>query len=167
MAVEPRLAEAFPRARTLGERLLDRELSVACAESCTGGLLSAALTAVPGSSRYLRGGVVVYANEAKMGLLGIDAELLGRVGAVSREVAEAMAGAVAARLGADLGLSITGIAGPGSEGTDNPVGLIYVGGWLRDNAEVVELRVSGDRESNRAASVTAALALAERMVDQA
>jgi PncC family amidohydrolase len=163
----PRLAEAFPRARTLGERLLDRGLSVACAESCSGGLLSATLTAVPGSSRYLRGGIVAYANDTKISLLGVDADLLQRLGAVSPQVAEAMAVGVAARLGADLGLAITGIAGPGSEGTGKPVGLIYVGACLGSRTQVVELRESGDRENNRSASVTAALALAERMVDSA
>lgn len=157
MSGDPRLAASFPQSAELGELLVSRGLSVAVAKSCTGGLLGAALTAVPGSSRYVLGGVVAYANSVKREVLGVDAELLATKGAVSPEVAAEMARGVARRLDADLGVSITGVAGPTAEGTSKPVGLIYVAGWLSGRAEVVELREHGDREANRAAAVRAAL----------
>jgi PncC family amidohydrolase len=159
VTAEPRLAAAFPESATLGARLVASGLTVAVAESCTGGLLGAALTAVPGASRYVRGGIIAYADAAKVDLLGVDPELLARVGAVSPEVAAAMAQGAAQRLGADLGVAITGVAGPGAEGTAKPVGLIHIAGWLDGRAEAVELREDGDREANRAAAVRAALAL--------
>jgi PncC family amidohydrolase len=113
----------------------------------------------------VRGAVVAYANDVKTALLNVDPAALERYGAVSTEVAEAMATGVARGLGADLGLAITGVAGPGSEGTEKPVGLIFVAGWLGNAVEVVELHETGDRETNRAAAVAAALALAERMAE--
>ena len=158
------LAAAFPESAVLGERLVELGLSIAVAESCTGGLLGAALTAVPGSSRYMRGGIIAYSDAVKVELLGVGEELLGRLGAVSAEVAAAMAGSVAGRLEADLGLAITGVAGPGAEGTSKPVGLIYVAGCLGARVEVVELRERGDREANRAAAVNAALRLGSTLV---
>lgn len=147
----------------MGDRLLAWRLTVAVAESCTGGLLGAAITAVPGSSRYFRGGVIAYADAVKRDLLAVDARQLARHGAVSREVAEAMAQGVAALLHADLGLAITGVAGPGAEGTDKPVGLIHLAGWRAGRMETRELRESGDREANRAAAVRAALELGSRL----
>lgn len=156
------LAAAFPEAAELGRRLAGRGLRLAVAESCTGGLLGAVITAIPGSSRYFVGGVIAYADAAKRALLDVDASLLERHGAVSAEVAAAMARGAARRLGADLGLAITGIAGPGAEGTGKPAGLIYVAAALGKRGSVTELREAGDREENRAAAVRAALALASR-----
>jgi nicotinamide-nucleotide amidase len=101
--------------------------TVATAESCTGGLVAHLVTAIPGVSAYYRGGVVSYANEAKTELLGVPRELLDAHGAVSAEVAAAMAEGVRARLGADLGLSATGVAGPSGGSDDKPVGLVYLG----------------------------------------
>jgi PncC family amidohydrolase len=161
----PRLATAFPESAELGRRLAARGLTVAVAESCTGGLLGAALTAVPGASTYVRGGVIAYADQVKRDLLGVDSELLARLGAVSAEVAAAMAWGAAQRLGADLGLAITGIAGPGGEGTAKPVGLIHVAGWLEGRTAAAELHERGDREANRAAAVIAALAMGLALVD--
>lgn len=160
----PRLAELFPEAARLGERVVARGLTVAVAESCTGGLLGAALTAAPGSSRYFRGGVIAYGDAVKRDLLGVPAKTLAERGAVSAEVAGAMAAGAARALGAGLGLGITGIAGPGGEGAAKPVGLIHVAGWLDGAVEVVELREHGDREANRVAAVRAALALGMRLV---
>jgi PncC family amidohydrolase len=154
---DPRLAASFPQSAELGQLLLTQGLTVAVAESCTGGLLGAALTAVPGSSRYVRGGIVAYADSVKRELLGVDAGLLATHGAVSAEVAPEMARGVALHLGADLGISITGVAGPGAEATAKPVGLIYVAGWLAGRTDSVELREHGDREANRAAAVRRAL----------
>src|SRR5579863_10776814 len=119
----PMLAQAFPEAVSLGRALAEAGLTVAVAESCTGGLLGAALTAVPGSSRYLRGGVIAYANEVKTALLGVPEPLIAQAGAVSAEVAEAMAAGVRAATGADIGLGITGVAGPGPDGPGKPAGL--------------------------------------------
>jgi PncC family amidohydrolase len=154
---DPRLAAAFPESASLGRRLVASRLTVAVAESCTGGLLGAALTAVPGASAYVRGGVIAYADSVKIDLLAVDRERLARSGAVSAEVAAAMARGVAQLLGADLGIAITGVGGPGAEGTTKPVGLIHVAGWWGGRSEAAELHEGGDREANRAAAVRAAL----------
>ncbi len=161
----PRLAPSFPESEGLGRRLLARGLTVAVAESCTGGLLGAALTAVPGSSRYLRGGIIAYADAVKVRLLEVDTALIQRLGAVSAEVAAAMAQGVARAVGTDLGLAITGIAGPGAEGSAKPVGLIYVAGWLHERSRVVELHEQGGREANRAAAVRCALVVGSVLAD--
>ncbi|WP_217915797.1 competence/damage-inducible protein A [Miltoncostaea marina] len=134
--------------------------SVAVAESCTGGGLGARLTALPGSSAYVLGGVIAYSNDLKERLLGVDRGLLERHGAVSAECARAMAEGARARLGSDWALSVTGVAGPGGGTPDKPVGLVHVG--LAGPGGVVrlaELRRGGDREAIRARSVTAALHL--------
>ena len=121
---------------------------------------------MPGASRYVRGGVIAYADAVKVDLLDVDPEVLARLGAVSPEVAEAMARGVARRLGADLGLAITGVAGPGAEGTTE-AGRAHPRGRVpgADGSRSRELRESGDREGNRAAAVRAALALGMRLVD--
>jgi PncC family amidohydrolase len=156
------LADAFPEAAEVGRLLRERGLRVVVAESCTGGLLGAALTAVPGSSDYVLGGVIAYSNALKTALLGVPDELLQAYGAVSEEVARAMAEGARGRLGADLAVSITGVAGPAGEGEAKPSGLI----WLArsgpgDAAPTRTQRLEGDhgREGNRAAAVRAALRL--------
>jgi len=143
----------------LGERRL------AVAESCTGGLLAARLTERPGSSRHFLGGVVSYANEAKAELLGVDPELIARHGAVSGEVAEAMADGALERFGAAFAISITGIAGPGGGGEEKPVGTVFwcvkeVGG----EAIVRGIRLPGDRADIRDRSTTVALHLLRRLL---
>jgi nicotinamide-nucleotide amidase len=110
----------------VAETLLARGLTIGTAESCTAGMLAARLADRPGSSAYLLGGLVTYANEAKTQLAGVPAELIARVGAVSAEVAEAMATGARERLGVDVGVGITGIAGPGGGSADKPVGLVYL-----------------------------------------
>jgi PncC family amidohydrolase len=161
----PVLAGDFPDAARLGARLRERGLRIAVAESCTGGLLGAALTAVPGSSDYVLGGVIAYANEVKESLLGVDAELLRTAGAVSEAVARAMAEGVRARLGADVGVGITGVAGPAEEGSGKPAGLVHVA-VSGPGGETRALRLSDDRgrEENRAAAVRSALRLAMDML---
>jgi nicotinamide-nucleotide amidase len=111
----------------IGGLLVAAGQTVSVAESCTGGLLGKLLTEVPGSSRYFLGGVISYADQIKTRLLGVSAELLRSVGAVSPEVAQAMASGVAAALGSDWALSITGIAGPAGGSPRKPVGLVYIG----------------------------------------
>ncbi|HZY76288.1 MAG TPA: competence/damage-inducible protein A [Jatrophihabitantaceae bacterium] len=110
----------------VAETLLARGLTIATAESCTAGLLAGRLADRPGSSAYLLGGLVTYANEAKTELAGVPADLIARVGAVSAEVAAAMADGARARLRTDVGVGITGIAGPGGGSADKPVGLVHL-----------------------------------------
>ncbi|MEB3273051.1 MAG: competence/damage-inducible protein A [Prochlorothrix sp.] len=114
-------------ASVLGHLLQNRGQSLAVAESCTGGCVGAMMTAIPGSSAYFWGGVIAYDNAVKVKLLGVEAETLGQLGAVSAPVAEQMARGVCDRLGTDWGLSLTGIAGPGGGSDEKPVGLVYIG----------------------------------------
>ncbi len=112
-------------ATRVGRALLARGMRLALAESCTGGLVGYRLTAVPGSSRYLLGGVVAYHNRVKAALLGVPRPMLIRHGAVSAAVAVAMAGGARRALGADVAVAVTGIAGPGGGAPGKPVGLVY------------------------------------------
>ena len=155
----PLLAEAFPESRAAGEALRAAGLSAAVAESCTGGLLGAALTSVPGSSEYVRGGVIAYDNAVKVAQLGVDPATLETCGAVSAEVAEQMAAGARTRLGAALGVGITGVAGPGAAEGGKPAGLVFVA-VAGANGTRVE-RIDGDRgrEENRANAVRVALRL--------
>ena len=114
-------------ARHAGQLLLSQRWTVALAESCTGGLVSKLLTDVPGSSRYLLGAVVAYANEAKISILGVPASTVADFGAVSEEVAVQMAIGAAEAFGSEVGLSVTGIAGPGGGTADKPVGTVWFG----------------------------------------
>jgi nicotinamide-nucleotide amidase len=152
-------ASAELPARDLHRRLAGGRLKVAVAESCTGGLLAAALTDQPGSSAYFNGGVVAYSNEVKESLLGVPAELISRYGAVSAEVAEAMAAGVRRRLGADIGVAVTGIAGPDADGSAKPVGLTHI--WVDgpQGSEGRRLEFGGDRWANRRSAVAEALKL--------
>ncbi len=152
------LAEDFPDAARLGSLLGDLGLTIAVAESCTGGLLGAALTSIAGSSVYVRGGVVAYADDVKADHLGVSRLLLTTRGAVSAEVAEAMAVGVRDRYGASIGVGITGVAGPASS-ERKPAGLVFVA--VATQGTVRRLRLDEDlgREANRAAAVRAALTL--------
>ena len=147
----------------LQKALHQRHLTIATAESCTGGLVAAALTDLPGSSEYFIGGVVTYANDAKIGLLGVDEAMLRKHGAVSRQVAAQMARGAMEMFGVDVAVSVTGIAGPEPEG-NKPVGLTFVGASHGDRVLVRRFRWNGGRAANRAASVEAALALATEIV---
>lgn len=152
-----------PRLRDLAERLqavcLRRRLTVSLAESCTGGLVAAALTAVSGSSGYFLGGVVSYSNEAKRDLLGVDPALLETHGAVSAQVARAMASGARDRFATDLAASVTGIAGPEGGSPAKPVGLTYLGVADGLGADVRRVVWTGDRAANRLDSAVAALEL--------
>ncbi len=114
-------------AKVVGQLLQAQSLTLSVAESCTGGGLGQSLTATPGSSAYFWGGVISYDNRVKQGLLGVDEGVLTSCGAVSEEVAAAMAEGVRDRIGTDWGLSITGVAGPGGGSDEKPVGLVYIG----------------------------------------
>ena len=139
---------------------------LAVAETDTGGLLLERLTAVPGSSAVVLGGVVPYADSLKRSLLGVSAELLASFGAVSAEAAAAMAKAVRERTGADLGVATTGIAGPGGATEAKAVGLAYVAAATAAGSRVREYRWSGDRTQNRESSARAALQLALQLLPQ-
>jgi PncC family amidohydrolase len=146
-------------AQQLQTACLARGLTVATAESCTGGLVAHVITEVPGSSGYLVGGVVAYADRAKRDLLGVPAEMLLAHGAVSAQVAVAMAEGVRVRLGTDLGVAVTGIAGPDGGTASKPVGLVYVAVAGLGAPEVRRHQWTGDRSENKAASAASALEL--------
>jgi PncC family amidohydrolase len=131
--------------------------SVALAESCTGGLVAAALTAIPGSSGYFLGGVVSYADAAKRDLLDVDPAVLAAHGAVSAQVARAMAEGARARFGASVAASVTGIAGPDGGTDEKPVGLTYVGVADAEGVDVRRFVWPGDRAANRHDSAAAVL----------
>lgn len=141
---------------TLGERLRAAGLTIATAESCTGGLVAARLTAVAGSSDYVVGGVVAYTNAVKQHVLGVDAHTLHAHSAVSAPVAQQMADGVRTLLHADIALSVTGYAGPASA-PDQPAGLTYIGLSAAAGTWVRRFVWQGDRAQNRAQSVNAAL----------
>jgi nicotinamide-nucleotide amidase len=130
----------------LGRMLRARSLSLSTAESCTGGLIGKLLTDLPGSSDYYRGGVVCYSNDLKIRLVGVREQTLMEQGAVSEQVASEMAGGIRAVTRSDLGLSVTGVAGPGGGTAEKPVGLVYVGLASVGNIQVKRLTFAGDRD---------------------
>ncbi len=134
-------------------------LRVALAESCTGGRVGDALTDVPGSSGYLAGGFIAYEDEAKRSMLGVPAAVLTAHGAVSAQVALAMAEGARTLLSADVGVAVTGIAGPGGATAGKPIGLTYVAVADAAGGQVRRFTWSGDREDNKASSARAALLL--------
>lgn len=148
-----------PAAAALVAALTKAGRWLAVAESCTGGLLAAAITDVAGASRCFHGGVVSYANQAKAGWLGVDLALIDTHGAVSPEVAEAMAAGLLATTPADLACAITGIAGPGGGTAEKPVGLVYIGIGDAGGVTVHRCHFDGDRAAVRAATVDRAVAL--------
>jgi PncC family amidohydrolase len=129
----------------LGELLVRRGLRLAVAESCTGGLVSHRITNVPGSSEYYLGGVTAYAYQVKERVLGVSKESLDRYGAVSQEVAIEMARGVRLHLNADIGVSVTGIAGPGGGTPEKPVGLTWIGFSIPDREQAWRYLWEGDR----------------------
>jgi nicotinamide-nucleotide amidase len=145
--------------------LRDARWMVATAESCTGGLLAGRLTELPGSSDYVAGGLVVYTNAAKSALAGVAPELIDRVGAVSEEVAAALADGACAALSADVGIGITGIAGPGGGTPSKPVGLVWVSVCTRAGARITRrLQLPGSRADVRERTTTVALHLLRRLL---
>jgi nicotinamide-nucleotide amidase len=158
MTTEPAIAPAdlLERYRRAGKK-------IATAESCTGGMVAAALTDIAGSSDVVERGFVTYSNEAKTELIGVPADLIRRVGAVSAEVAQAMAEGALAHSHADMAVSITGIAGPGGGTPTKPVGLVWFGLAKRAGATMIEKRqFAGDRAQVRQQAVATALVLLDR-----
>jgi PncC family amidohydrolase len=134
-------------------------LTVATAESCTGGLVAHLVTEVPGSSAYLRGGIVAYADDVKRDALGVPADVLASHGAVSAQVAVAMAEGARARFGTDLAVAVTGVAGPDGGTAAKPVGLVYVAVASASAPVVRRFLWTGDRTTNKRSSAAAALEL--------
>jgi nicotinamide-nucleotide amidase len=156
--------------RSVAELVLElcrkRGLTLATAESCTGGLIAARLTAIPGASDVFRGAVVAYADDVKAQELGVSAEVLTKHGAVSAETAAAMAAGVRERLGAEVGVSVTGVAGPGGGTTEKPVGLVYFHAAGPDGDLAGDFNVPADRETVRVRATVAALHLTRRLLAQ-
>ena len=152
------LATLEPDVLALAAALRARGWKLATAESCTGGLIAGACTAVAGSSDWFERGFVTYSNEAKVELLGVDAALLAARGAVSEEVARAMVAGALARSHAQLAVAVTGIAGPGGAVPGKPVGTVWLAWGTAAHVDAERLQLPGDRAAVRAASVAAALA---------
>ena len=170
------LREAHPRAlfaedeRAVEAIVLDaareRRLEIATAESCTGGLVAARLTSVPGSSDVFVGGLVAYDDRVKLDALGVPADVLERHGAVSAETAAAMAAGARRVLGASVAVSVTGVAGPGGGTEAKPVGLVYLHAETPADSHGVELRLPGDRDAVRRRAAASALHLLRRLLTQ-
>lgn len=158
--------DTLAEAAALLEALRRRGLTLATAESCTGGLIAAALTAVAGSSDVVQAGFVTYSNAAKTAMVGVPAALIDRLGAVSEEVARAMAEGAQSRSGASIALSCTGVAGPGGGSAEKPVGLVHLAAAM-DGHDTIHVRriFPGDRAAIRAATVREAFGLARSLLD--
>ena len=154
-------------ARGVGDALRERGLHLATAESCTGGLVAHLITEVPGSSDYFTGALVTYGNDAKVALANVPRPVLDAHGAVSAQVARAMADGTRQRLGVDLAVAVTGIAGPDGGSAEKPVGLTYIAVADADGADVRRYVWDGDRSTNKRSSAAAALDLIlERVTDR-
>jgi PncC family amidohydrolase len=144
---------------TLGELLISRDFKLAVAESCTGGLISHRITNVPGSSVYYKGSVIAYAYETKVSILGVSWDLLQKYGAVSQEIVLEMARGVRKVLLVDIGLSVSGIAGPGGSTPTKPVGLTWIGLSTMQGDQAWRFVFEGDRLQNKEQAADAALRL--------
>ena len=151
-------------AKALGDLLTEKGLWVSVAESCTGGYVANAITDIPGSSSYMKGGVISYANEVKTNQLGVAAEDLDKYGAVSKPVALQMAKGVAQRLDTNIGISTTGIAGPGGGTDEKPVGMVWIGFWSKDQHFALQAHFTNDRLINKERTAAVALETVRRTV---
>ena len=143
--------------QVIADLLIQNNLTVSTAESCTSGLLASRLTDVPGSSQYFKGGSVCYSNELKINDIGVDKDLIEKYGAVSEEVAESLAKNIAKKNNTDIGIGITGIAGPGGGTEKKPVGLVFVGIFYKNNLYIKRYNLTPDRITNRELTVTLCL----------
>ncbi len=152
--------------RRLGELLLARGWTFSAAESCTGGLVMHRMTNIPGSSAWVIGGLVAYANEVKQNVLGVQQAIIAQYGAVSEECAREMVLGALRLFGTNIAVSITGIAGPGGGTPTKPVGLTYIGACLRGNEPIVRRHLwQSDREGVKAASADEALRMALSLLE--
>ena len=150
-------SEVTELARNLGALLIQRQWRLSVAESCTAGMIAAAITSVPGSSAYFTGGVIAYSNEIKQRVLGVPGRLLKEKGAVSAETAAAMASGVARLCATECGVGVSGIAGPDGGSKEKPVGLVFIGIYAREQVQSFEFHFAGDREKIRTEATKAGL----------
>ncbi len=151
------LKDIFSEAQKLIDLASEKNVTIATAESCTGGLIGAAITSISGSSKPFKGGIIAYDNSVKTKLLGVSPSVLGKYGAVSQKTAERMAAGVIERLGVDMAVSVTGIAGPGGGSEDKPVGTVWMGLAVKtdDNITIkTTLHSFGDIGRNKVRDVT-------------
>lgn len=151
-------------AKAVGDVLRKHKLSLSVAESCTGGYVANAITDIPGSSDYMKGGIIAYSNEVKMNQLNVTSDDLKSVGAVSKAVALQMAKGVAEHLNTDLGISTTGIAGPGGGTKEKPVGTVWIGFWSHNQHFAVKARFTNDRLINKERTAAVALEIIRRTI---
>ena len=156
-------------ARRVVDALKKKKLTLSIAESCTGGLISKQITDIPGASAVYMGGVCTYSNSSKVRLLGVSQQELEEYGAVSRQTAQGMAQGVRRLFATDVGVSVTGIAGPDSDATDKPVGLVYISVSFGENTRVLKIKNSYTnhvRENNRREAARRALMLVLEIVGE-
>ncbi|MCW9014582.1 MAG: CinA family protein [Gammaproteobacteria bacterium] len=155
------------QARQLGQFLVEKKLKMATAESCTGGWVSKSITDLDGSSNWFECGLVTYSNQAKQDFLGVSAQTLLDHGAVSQPVVKEMALGLLDRCNADIGVSISGVAGPGGGSDDKPVGTVWIA-WAKPGEviEAVKFKFDGDREAVRRQAVSEALLGVQRLLEQ-
>jgi nicotinamide-nucleotide amidase len=153
-------------AYVVGELLKSKRLSLAVAESCTGGMLGSMITDIPGSSEYFLGGVISYSNELKMKMLSVPQIILEKYGAVSSECVSHMAEGVMRQTGADIGIAITGVAGPSGGSPEKPVGKVFIGLAAADYTDTQELQFGCDRDCNRERAATFALDMIRRYLKE-
>lgn len=158
--------ESEKTAAVVGSLLLERGKTLGVAESCTGGLLGSIITDIAGSSAWFRGGVISYNNELKEKLLGVDKALMVKHGVVSEPVVKAMALGVAKATGSNIGIGISGIAGPGGGTADKPVGTVYIGMTANGEATAKHFLFNGNRRAIREQSAIAALEMVRYQLDQ-
>jgi nicotinamide-nucleotide amidase len=164
LGIDAYSVDGRPLEAVVGDLLVERKLRIAAAESCTGGLLTSRLTDVPGSSRYVERAVMTYSNESKQELLGVPAALIAAHGAVSEPVAEAMAEGIRLAARTDVGVGLTGIAGPGGGTPDKPVGMVCMAAVTPSSRRVRTARFIGGREQVKFQASQAALDLVRRML---
>jgi PncC family amidohydrolase len=145
--------------KSVGKLLTKKKLTISICESCTGGMLGSIITSIPGSSKYFRGGIIAYSNEVKIKIVGVNPVTLRKYGAVSAIVAEEMAKGVRKKLKTDVGIGITGIAGPGGGTKEKPVGLVYICLIFKRKRFIKRLLLKGNRKKVREKSCEEALSL--------
>ena len=150
--------------KIIGEKLREKNFTISCAESCTGGLLTSKLTDIAGSSDYVEGSIVSYSNEIKNKILRVKAETLKNFGAVSKETAQEMSANVREIFDTDIGVGITGLAGPGGGSFEKPVGTVYISVATQEKVFVEKFNFTGTRTEIKNKSVQAAMNMLEKIL---